>query len=81
MHQQLTHGKGFWFISGTNTGEKKLTAINNAKKGVAYIVECGNKTNVTGIDKAGSFESISEAWTPTAVGDYHGHAEQSEQIH
>ena len=62
--------KGFWFISGTNTGEKKLTAINKAKKGVAYIVECGNKTNVTGIDKAGSFDSISEAWTPTAVGDY-----------
>lgn len=62
--------KGFWFISGTNTGEKKLTAINKAKKGVAYIVECGNKTNVTGIDKADSFDSISEAWTPTAVGDY-----------
>ena len=62
--------KGFWFISGTNTGEKKLTAINKAKKGVAYIVECGNKTIVTGIDKAGSFDSISEAWTPTAVGDY-----------
>lgn len=62
--------KGFWFISGTNTGEKKLTAINKAKKGVAYIVECGNKNNVTGIDKAGSFDSISEAWTPTAVGDY-----------
>lgn len=62
--------KGFWFISGTNTGEKKLTAINKAKKGVAYIVECGNKTNVTEIDKAGSFDSISEAWTPTAVGDY-----------
>lgn len=62
--------KGFWFISGTNTGEKKLTAINKAKKGVAYIVECGTKTNVTGIDKAGSFDSISEAWTPTAVGDY-----------
>lgn len=62
--------KGFWFISGTNTGEKKLTAINKAKKGVAYIVECGNKTNVTSIDKSGSFESISEAWTPTAVGDY-----------
>lgn len=61
--------KGFWFISA-DTGEKKLTAINNAKKGVAYIVEYGNKTNVTGIDKAGSFESISEAWTPTAVGDY-----------
>ena len=62
--------KGFWFISGTNTAEKKLTAISNAKKGVAYIVECGNKTNVTGIDKSGSFESITEAWTPTAVGDY-----------
>lgn len=62
--------KGFWFISGTNTGEKKLTAINKAKKGVAYIVECGNKTKVTGIDKEGSFDSISEAWTPTAVGDY-----------
>ena len=62
--------KGFWFISGTNTGEKKLTAINKAKKGVAYIVECGNKTNVTEIDKAGPFDSISEAWTPTAVGDY-----------
>lgn len=62
--------KGFWFISGTNTAEKKLEAINNAKKGVAYIVECGNKTNVTGIDNSGSFESISDAWTPTAVGDY-----------
>lgn len=62
--------KGFWFISGTNTGEKKLTAINKAKKGVAYIVECGNITYVTEIDKAGSFDSISEAWTPTAVGDY-----------
>lgn len=62
--------KGFWFISGTNTSEKKLTAINKAKKGVAYIVECGNKTKVTEIDKAGSFDSISEAWTPTAVGDY-----------
>lgn len=62
--------KGFWFISGTNTGETKLTAINKAKKGVAYIVECGNITKVTGIDKKSPFDSISEAWTPTAVGDY-----------
>lgn len=62
--------KGFWFISGSNTGAKELTAINNAKKGVAYIIECGDKTNVTSIPKSGSFDSITEAWTPTAVGDY-----------
>lgn len=62
--------KGFWFISGINTETRGLTAINNAKKGVAYIIECGDETNVTSVPKSGSFDSIPDAWTPTKVGDY-----------
>lgn len=62
--------KGFWFVSGTNSGAKELSEIKNARKGVGYIIECGDKSNVTSIPKSGSFEGITSAWTPTAVGDY-----------
>lgn len=62
--------KGFWFVTGTNTGTKDLTSIDKAKKGVAYIIECGDITNVTSVQKSGNFDSIESAWTPTAVGDY-----------
>lgn len=62
--------KGFWFVTGTNTGTKDLTSIDKAKKGVAYIIECGDTTNVTSVQKSGNFDSIESAWTPTAVGDY-----------
>lgn len=62
--------KGFWFVSGTNSGAKELSEIKNARKGVGYIIECGDKSNVTSIPKSGNFEGITSAWTPTAVGDY-----------
>lgn len=62
--------KGFWFVTGTNTGTKDLTGINNAKKGVVYIIECGDTTNVTSVQNSGTFDGITSAWTPTAVGDY-----------
>ncbi len=73
---------GFWFETiandGTTTGEganavttaPALTDIENAKNGVAYVIECGSTTNATTIAKSGKFSEISAAWTPTAVGDY-----------
>lgn len=60
---------GFWFKSGINTAEKTITTISNAKKGPAYIVECGDITYVSKIAKSGDFSNV-DAWTPTAVGDY-----------
>ncbi len=73
---------GFWFETiandGTTTGEgaeavttpPAITDIDNAKTGVAYIIECGSTTNATTIAKSGKFSEITEAWEPTAVGDY-----------
>ena len=49
---------------------KALTDITGAKAGVAYIIECGSTTNATTIAKADKFSTITEAYTPTAVGDY-----------
>lgn len=63
--------KNFMFITQANTtAAKKITDITSAKKGVAYIIECGSATQPQAIDKSAKFDSISEAWTPTAVGDY-----------
>ncbi|MBO7045673.1 MAG: hypothetical protein J6W38_04885 [Prevotella sp.] len=73
---------GFWFETvaneGTTSGEGQnavttppaLTDIENAKAGVAYIIECGSTTNATTIAKSGKFSEISANWTPSAVGDY-----------
>lgn len=62
--------KGFWQITVANTAAKAITDITNAKAGVAYIIECGSTENATTIAKAGKFADITEAYTPTKVGDY-----------
>lgn len=62
--------KGFWQITVANTAPKAITDITNAKAGVAYIIECGDATNATTIAKSGKFADITEAYTPTKVGDY-----------
>jgi hypothetical protein len=62
--------KGFWFETIANTAAKALTDITGAKAGVAYIVECGSITNGTTIAKSGKFSEITEAYAPSAVGDY-----------
>lgn len=62
--------KGFWQITVANTAAKAITNIDNAKAGVAYIIECGSTENATTIAKAGKFADIAENYTPTKVGDY-----------
>lgn len=62
--------KGFWQITAANTEAKAITDITNAKAGVAYIIECGATENATTIAKADKFADITEAYTPTKVGDY-----------
>ncbi len=62
--------KGFWHVSVSNTAATSITDITDAKAGVAYIIECGDKTNASKIAKTGKFDSITEAYTPVAVGDY-----------
>jgi len=63
--------KNFLFITQANTtADQKITDITGAKKGVAYIIECGDVANPQGIDKANKFASITGAYAPTAVGDY-----------
>jgi hypothetical protein len=62
--------KDFWFVTPDNTAATALTDITDAKKGVAYIIECGGTSNPTTIAKAGKFDTISSAYTPTAIGDY-----------
>ena len=61
---------GFWFETVANTAATALTDIENAKDGVAYVIECGSATNATTIAKSGKFSELSAAWTPTAAGDY-----------
>jgi hypothetical protein len=61
---------GFWQITDSTTTQTTITDIENAKDGVAYCIECGDKTNLPKIDKSGKFDSITEAFTATAVGDY-----------
>ena len=60
----------YWFVTSSNEEATALTKIDNAKKGVVYIIEIGEAGNPTSIAKSGDFASIKEDWTPTAVGDY-----------
>lgn len=62
--------KGFWFETVANTKATALTDITGAKKGVAYILECGSATNASTIAKSGKFADITKAYTPTKIGDY-----------
>ena len=61
---------GFWQLTGANTKATAITDIVGAKQGVAYCIECGVKANASTVAKSGKFENISDAWTPTEVGDY-----------
>ena len=61
---------GFWFLTDANTQATAITDIDNAKAGVAYVIECGSATNASTIAKSDKFADIKSAWTPTAVGDY-----------
>lgn len=62
--------KGILFGTIANTAATALTDITGAQKGVAYIIECAATTNASTIAKSGKFSEITEAYTPTAVGDY-----------
>lgn len=61
---------GFWQITDSTTTLTTITDIENAKAGVAYCIECGDKTKLPEIAKSGKFDSITAAFTATAVGDY-----------
>lgn len=61
---------GFWQITDSTTTQTTITDIENAKAGVAYCIECGDKTQLPKIAKSGKFDSITDAFTAKAVGDY-----------
>lgn len=61
---------GFWQITDNTTTLTTITDIENAKAGVAYCIECGDKTKLPKITKSDKFDSITDAFTATAVGDY-----------
>lgn len=61
---------GFWFRSPDNNAATKLTDIENAEQGIAYIIEVGGTNNITAIDKAGKFDQILSNYVPTQKEDY-----------
>lgn len=61
---------GFWQITDSTTTQTTYTDIENAKAGVAYCIECGDETKLPQIAKSGKFDSITDTFTATAVGDY-----------
>lgn len=61
---------GFWHLTGENSSATAITAIDNAKSGVAYCIEIGDESNPSSIAKSGDFSEITEAWNPTKKGDY-----------
>lgn len=61
---------GFWQITDADTTATALTDIANAKAGVAYCIEIGDKSKLVTIAKEGKFANITEAWSPSEVGDY-----------
>ena len=61
---------GFWQVTDSTTTQTTYTDIDNAKVGVAYCIECGDETKLPEIAKSGKFDSITDAFTATAVGDY-----------
>lgn len=66
----ITCGTQFWFCTSANTEAKALTDIIGAKKGVVYLIECGDITNATTIAQSDKFATIASAYSPTKVGDY-----------
>ncbi len=66
----LDAANGIWHLTDANAGVTNITNIANAKEGEAYIIECGNVTNASTVNKDGNFDQIVETFTPTVVGDY-----------
>lgn len=60
----------FWLVTPSNTQDTAIIDITQAKKGVAYIIECGGTEKASTIAKAGKFADISKAYTPVKKGDY-----------
>ena len=58
------------YVTGVNTGVKSLTDIVGAKAGIAYLIEIGDATHPQSIAKSDKFSEITDAYTPTQVGDY-----------
>lgn len=62
---------GFWHMTNETTTASSISTIAHAKKGVAYCIEIGAETTtMPKIAKSGEFENITDAWNPTAEGDY-----------
>ena len=61
---------GFWHITDSTTTQTTITNIENVKVGVAYCIECGDETKLPKITKSGQFDSITDDFTATTVGDY-----------
>jgi hypothetical protein len=60
----------FWLKTQDNTQATAITDLINKKAGKAYMIEIGGTTNATTVAKSGLFDQITEAFNPTAVGDY-----------
>ena len=62
---------GNWFetVAGS-ASPAAITDIENAKPGVPYIIEAGGVSNLSKVAKAGKFDQLVSAWTPTQAGDY-----------
>jgi len=59
---KLDANKGFWLTTGSTTTQETYTDIENAKAGVAYCIECGDKTHLPKIAKSGKFANITAAF-------------------
>lgn len=67
---KLDANKGFWLTTGNATTQETYTDIENAKAGVAYCIECGDKTHLPKIAKSGKFANLTAAFDASEVGDY-----------
>ena len=67
---KLDANKGFWLTTGSTTTQETYTDIENAKAGVAYCIECGDKTHLPKIAKSGKFANLTAAFNASEVGDY-----------
>lgn len=67
---KLDANKGFWLTTGSATTQETYTDIENAKAGVAYCIECGDKTHLPKIAKSGKFANLTAAFDASEVGDY-----------
>lgn len=67
---KLDANKGFWLTTGSTTTQDTYTDIENAKAGVAYCIECGDKTHLPKIAKSGKFANLTAAFNASEVGDY-----------